>query len=552
MQMRKFVLGISLCVAFAALAFVGVVGAAMNGSTYMVNNTADAIDKNPGDDVCATAANVCTLRAAVMEANAHPGTDTIRLQRLAPGSTPDVFKITVGGKDGDTPNAAIGDLDITESVKLSGFNAVWSVIDGNGKDRVFDLHGGTQVELTSMLIQNGNTGDLNFPGGGIYARGTSAALKYVTLDNNKGGVGGGIYNNSGQMSLWRVTVKNNVAGDGWTQGGGVSNAGGLTIDQSTFIGNLAYYGGGLFNEGQTVITNSTFSANRANGDGGGIANLDATGKWIDLSNVTIAFNVADDDNSDSGIGGGIVNLGSGKGSIVVRNSIIAKNVDKTSTDDDDCYGKFNSDGYNLIGHNWQCQGFTATGDKTGGPNAYLDPMLAPLAKNGGTTWTHALQAGSPAIDAGNFNGCQDKNGQLLSYDQRNYQRHIDGDNNVSPWCDIGAYEAGSHYITPTPTTPAVNCNQKPAAPTLQIPTNAAQVTATHVSLDWDGVQCATQYKVLVKMDSKKGVVADRKTVQTSGYITKKLKKGHDYFWRVKACNDAGCTKSVWFSFNIKK
>jgi len=292
MKTHKLAILLALGLMLGALTLVGVVGAANSGSSYFVDSTADATDKNLGDNSCATAANVCTLRAAIMEANAHPGTDTITLKHLAAGSTPDVFKLTIGGKDDETPDAAIGDLDVTESVNISGFNAAWTVIDGNGKDRIFDLHGGTYVALTSMTIQNGDTG-FNNDGGGIRARGVSASLKFVVLDNNKGGVGGGIFNGGGQMSLARVVIKNNTIYA--TVGGGLYNEGGLMIEQSTFNNNKAYRGGGLYNAGQTVIVNSTFSANRADGEGGGIANENNLGKFVDLSNVspTMTLRVAE-------------------------------------------------------------------------------------------------------------------------------------------------------------------------------------------------------------------------------------------------------------------
>lgn len=545
MNTRKLFLSVSLVIGFAALALVGVVGAATNGSTYTVRYTHDQIDSNPGDDICATSSGICTLRAAIMEANAHPGTDEIKIDKIASGSTADVFKIKINGQDGDTADATKGDFDITESVNLSGQNMVWTVIDGQQADRVFDLHNNAQVSMTSMKIQNGDSKDDN--GGGILIRGGSLTLKYIVLDNNRGFVGGGIFNDGGQLSLWRVTLSNNNSGDGFTPGGGVSNnSGGLSIDQSTFNNNFAYRGGGLYNGGQGVVTNSTFSANRANGEGGGIASEGGIATWLDVSNTTVTLNIADDDNSDSGTGGGMYQ--DGASNFTVRNSIIAQNTDKTSDDDDDCFGTFSSGGYNLIGHNWLCSGFNQTGDQTGGVNSTLDAKLDPLAKNGGYSYTHALQSGSPAIDAGNPNGCKDKYGQTLSYDQRVYQRHIDGDNNGSARCDKGAFEYASHYITPTP-NPCTNA--APGAPTLTTPTGGAQVTQKKVDLNWNDVPCATKYKVLVKQDSKKGAKAFAITVGVSYTKTNTLDKGHTYFWKVKACNAAGCKKSAWSSFSIK-
>jgi hypothetical protein len=68
----------------------------------------------------------------------------------------------------------------------------------------------------------------------------------------------------------------------------------------------------------------------------------------------------------------------------------------------------------------------------------LDPMLGPLHYNGGTTRTHALLPGSPAIDAGN-------NVVGAHYDQR--FRSADSGSGfervIGPRADIGAFESGT-------------------------------------------------------------------------------------------------------------
>jgi hypothetical protein len=69
-----------------------------------------------------------------------------------------------------------------------------------------------------------------------------------------------------------------------------------------------------------------------------------------------------------------------------------------------------------------------------------DPKLGPLENNGGPTQTHALLAGSPAIDGGNPGGCRDNLGALLTTDQRGFPRPVDGNNDSVVRCDIGAYE----------------------------------------------------------------------------------------------------------------
>jgi len=62
-----------------------------------------------------------------------------------------------------------------------------------------------------------------------------------------------------------------------------------------------------------------------------------------------------------------------------------------------------------------------------------NPLLNDLFDNGGYTATHALQANSPAVDAGNNHNC-------TSFDQRYFIRPADGDADGDPRCDIGAYE----------------------------------------------------------------------------------------------------------------
>ncbi len=81
----------------------------------------------------------------------------------------------------------------------------------------------------------------------------------------------------------------------------------------------------------------------------------------------------------------------------------------------------------------------------------IDPGLAPLADNGGTTKTHALLATSPAGEAGNPVGCSDFMSGALATDQRLMPREVDGDNDGTQRCDIGTYEAPAGTF-PTPTT----------------------------------------------------------------------------------------------------
>jgi hypothetical protein len=108
----------------------------------------------------------------------------------------------------------------------------------------------------------------------------------------------------------------------------------------------------------------------------------------------------------------------GDGSYTLGNTIVANNMPN------DCFGTdITSNGYNLIE---DAAGCTFAGDTTGNIIG-LDPILGPLQDNGGPTQTHALLAGSPAIDAVLDNNCP-------SADQRGVSRP------QGPYCDIGAFE----------------------------------------------------------------------------------------------------------------
>jgi CSLREA domain-containing protein len=84
-----------------------------------VDSTTDAVDSNPGNGSCATAGGFCSLRAAIQEANALAGADTITL----PAGT---YTLTITGTAEDL--AATGDLDITEAVVISGASVATTII----------------------------------------------------------------------------------------------------------------------------------------------------------------------------------------------------------------------------------------------------------------------------------------------------------------------------------------------------------------------------------------------------------------------------------------
>lgn len=167
----------------------------------------------------------------------------------------------------------------------------------------------------------------------------------------------------------------------------------------------------------STYANVTFSGNTATNSGGGLNVFNAS---HDLNNVTITGNTADADANGIGVAGGLVDDAL---SMNMENTIVAGNTDASpGADTPDCSGGPTSFGHNLIGDTTGCTFTAAVSDITNMPAG-----LGPLAANGGLTRTHALLAGSLALDHGDSASC-------AATDQRRLARSL-----AVP-CDIGAYE----------------------------------------------------------------------------------------------------------------
>lgn len=463
-------------------------------ATFIVDSTIDSADMNPGDGVCATLEGVCSLRAAIQEANMQAGVDEI------------TFSIT------GTIVLTSALPNIIDNLKIVGPGPALLTISGRHAVRVFIVNSGVNLELSGLTIADGlapgqafnrkgggilnDGGQLTITnsifrhhtasdgGGGIYSNGGRVFItNSVLVDNNADG--GALYNNNGLVTVSNVTVTNNSTVN--FNGGGIyTNQGVVTITHSTFSQNHASFdGGALYNFAGTVsidhsvfvsntalnynggaismngislaIDHTVFSQNRANAGGGGIYVFGGTlnitssaifgnsltgsgglggaiysGNTLNLINSTISANSATDK------GGGLYNQGtaniinstfSGNGAVTLggdidhdppvssitltfHNTIVANSVSGGN-----CSGTLIDGGNNL-----QYPGVTC-----GATITNTNPLLGPLQDNGGSTFTHALLAGSPAIDAGSNVGCP-------ATDQRDVARPQD----VA--CDIGAYE----------------------------------------------------------------------------------------------------------------
>lgn len=238
--------------------------------SFTINDLGDAPDQTPGDRVCQAASGACTLRAAIMEANAIPacaplainfGTNgTITLTSALPTITHP--NLTING-----PGASL--------LTVRAPNATTTI-------RVFDISGvGNMVTLSGLTITNGNVTTLlalDSYGGGIRNQGATLTLNNCVISNNHAVRGGGVVLMGGTLNLTGCTLSGNEAID---EGGALENAGGtVTANTSTFTGNstttLSNGDGGAYNSENPAsvfnASNCLFSGNTAGDDGGAVDN----------------------------------------------------------------------------------------------------------------------------------------------------------------------------------------------------------------------------------------------------------------------------------------
>lgn len=340
--------------------------------------------------------------------------------------------VSGGGHGGGifTHNAVIQDSGLTGNTAFGDGGGLFS--DGNDVVRVVNsrVHGNTATK-----------------GGGLLSKNSLVVDRSTVRDNVAHNLGGGIFQDGfGDVSVFNSTISGNEA-----EAGGGLFAAKANVQSSTVHNNTAIASGGGIHATFLNMVNVTVSINSAlTGGGGGIAALQGS-----ILNSTITNNLAaGTEGQNASAGGGILSQPSiGFTPLHIKNTIIANNhlAQTTSRVGQDVSGTFISDGHNLVGVVDGGSGFglpvlttsssafkfvpTApnNGDLLGTASNPLDPKLGALADNGGLTLTHALLAGSPAIDAGD-------NFDAPSADQRGNNRPRDGDGNGSLIVDIGAFE----------------------------------------------------------------------------------------------------------------
>jgi hypothetical protein len=468
-------------------ALLHLTSASANAAAFFVNSTIDAVDAIPGDGICADAGGNCTLRAAAGEASHSSDPDSISIPAgtyvltlgrmivgdgdslhgagasfttlsgggLDLGQAASVFDVTVFGAVGagvlarpgsisdcviDTSSGSGISVDgnndgiqgslsiIRTSIRESGENGIIAVgrqvrvivensqIHGSGQSGIRSgvATGGANVVLRSTIVEEN-------AGAGIDVDDSSLLIEDSIIRGNSGI---GIDTWESGLRVFRTAIEDN-------QGTGVSIGayGSTLIAESAIVRNV----GGISVLGSSdEIVNTTISGNTG-GAFGGVA-LGWTGIGISrFRNCTIVGNSG---SMVGGIGVGETLFNQLPPGYEISGSIVAENYSGVGASD--C-GQTHPDapsipfaGGNLVGNSSGCN-FTATpSDQIGTAGSPIDPLLGPLADNGGPTPTHALLAGSPALDA--------LTGFCPATDQRGFARPYDGDGDETATCDIGAYE----------------------------------------------------------------------------------------------------------------
>jgi hypothetical protein len=335
---------------------------------------------------CSTAPNDCTLRGALTDSNATPGPNTIRLPAL---------RIAVA-----TPLP-----QITTPVTIKGVSARSSIIDGTAQvGTVLASVFGSHTVLMDLKV----TGARRTPGiGDAAVAGGSLLQRVAVVDNQSTGVVA-----SNTTILDSLIARNTGEGIG----GVINGSTGAVISNSTVANNTAVLSGVAPLVGPLVWS-------------GGVIN--AAG-LLEIDHSTIAGNKV--------VGGAALLTGTNLGTVgvldpstVIRSSVIGAGASPN------CGGPIDSNGHNVAADG-SCS-LTGAGDR-----ANVDPLLAPLANNGGPTDTIALLPGSPAIDAGDACPAVDQRGSSRAQGKT---------------CDAGAYE--SPFTAPT--TASIRATTPPVTPT---------------------------------------------------------------------------------------
>jgi hypothetical protein len=399
------------CRTRSVLAFLVVLMCGSAGATtFDVQTFFDVADSSPGDGWCMTTIGLCTLRAAVQEANLTPGDDVINLPA-------EHYILTISGQDED--DATTGDLDVLDNVSIYGEGAEVTIVDADAIDRVFDLHTGI-LELVGLTVTGGSAiTSTTSIGGGIQATGSLLTMGACRVVGNTANLGGGIYGSAAtDVQISDTLLEGNSAQD---------------------LGYVNPWGAAIRAQGGLSLSSSTVSNNVGAGDGYFAVDAQCYSGAVSVLNTTIVSNQASA-------------LGTYNCDVLVLHTTIADNATYGLA-----LGSYDNSHQRtvtntiVVGHAYDCNmaadaavsfEYSLDGDGTCAPysgpgyQSATDPLLLPLRNWGGLTPTmYPRPVVSPVIDTGSTTAC-------YIVDQRGEVRGSDGNGDGIPGCELGAVEAG--------------------------------------------------------------------------------------------------------------
>jgi hypothetical protein len=304
----------------------------------------------------------------------------------------------IGGNGGGALNLSESTFVITDCT----FNSNQTTEGGASGGAILINGSEGRIDGGTIFIENNSSSD----GGAVFIIGDSeVVIDMVTFQSNTAALkGGGLSNFTHGMD---VNVRNSTfSGNSALSGGGIANAGEITVRKTLVSANSSIEGGaGIYNSGSLFkLVNSTISGNYNQNIGGGILNYGS----LQISYTTLAFN-------QSMHGAGLYDNGD---DVQIKNTIIANNTPYNCS----AFGQLTVFGDNLD-NDGSCQNFNLT----------ANPFLIPLADNGGPTLTHGFLFNNPAVDG--VSDCTSFAGNsTMTLDQRSFLRPFNSQ------CDLGAYE----------------------------------------------------------------------------------------------------------------
>ena len=390
-----------------------------NQGTVSGSNFSDVATDDPDTGAAndATVTPICGANLVVTNTN-DSGNGSLRqtILNLCAGGTITFDPALTSG--GPATITLLSELVIDKTVTISGPTNNGLTISGNNVSRIFNINSGVSLSIATLTIANGRA----TTGGGILNAGT-LTINDSTISNNRttdgadatGATNGGDGGNGGGIyNTGTLTLINS------TVGGNRTGRGGDNLSGTTGNGGNSGSGAGIYSTGTVQLTNTTITDNQT-GRIGFVASTEPAPPGLP---------------GTVGTGGGIFQSG---GTLTLNNTIVADNQDGFGTEDD-INGAVNpSSSFNFIGANTGLTGIShgSNGNQIGTFNDPLSPLLGPLADNGGPTRTYLPQAGSPVIDAGSNALAKDQSNNDLTNDQRGtgFPRIINGT------VEIGAVES---------------------------------------------------------------------------------------------------------------